>query len=141
MPLQINSNRLVAKKPWEKMACLLLITASTLYYWAVFFYYALDAGQADEFVDTLWFFEIYFGQESWLDKLAVIALPNHEHVTIFNHIVYLVHYALFKQVNFLHYEIIGHFIILTCCLLLADWLQKTIGWWYALALSFGLFLN
>ena len=141
MPLQSDKHCLTARKPWEKLACLLLIAASLLYYWSVFFYYALDAGQADEFVDVLWFFEIFREQVNWLDKLAVIALPNHEHVTIFNHLVYLADYALFKQINFFHYTMIGHFIVLACCLLIADWLKKTVGWWYALALAFGLFLN
>jgi hypothetical protein len=132
---------IAARTPLEKTACFLLIAGTLLYYWSVFFYYALDAGQADDFVDALWFFEIFSGQESWLDKLAVIALPNHEHVTIFNHLVYLAHYALFKQINFFHYMLIGHLIVLACCLLLAEWLQKSVGWWLALALACLFFLN
>jgi hypothetical protein len=141
MLLQSDQYRLKANTPWEKALCFSWIAGSLLYYWSVFFRYPLDAGQADDFVDALWFFEIYQGQEHWLDKLAVIALPNHEHVTIFNHLVYLAHYALFKQINFFHYMLIGHLLILVCCLLFAEWLQKTVGWWYALALAFGLFLN
>jgi hypothetical protein len=136
-----NSYRVIAQAPWEKAVCILLIAGSLLYYWSVFFYYALNAGQADEFVDVLWFFEIYFSQEHWLEKLAVIALPNHEHVTIFNHLVYLAHYALFGQINFFHYMLIGHLIVLACCYFLAEWLQKVVGWWYGLALAFGIFLN
>ncbi len=136
-----NSYHVIAHAPWEKAVCILLIAGSLLYYWSVFFYYALNAGQADEFVDVLWFFEIYFSQEQWLEKLAVIALPNHEHVTIFNHLVYLAHYALFGQINFFHYMLIGHLIVLACCYFLAEWLQKVVGWWYGLALAFGIFLN
>ncbi|HSC74800.1 MAG TPA: hypothetical protein VLB90_01030 [Pseudomonadales bacterium] len=141
MTPQNNQYRLLTCTTWEKSACILLIAGSLAYYWSVFFYYALDAGQADDFVDVLWFFEIFLGQEHWLDKLAVIALPNHEHVTIFNHLVYLAHYALFKQINFFHYMLIGHFLVLACCWVLAEWLQKTVGWWYALALVFTVFFN
>lgn len=132
---------LKANTPWEKTVCFMLIAGSLLYYWSVFFHYPLNAGQADDFVDALWFFEIYREQGHWLDKLAVIALPNHEHVTIFNHLVYLAHYALFKQINFFHYMLIGHLLVLVCCILFAEWIQKSVGWWYALALAFGLFLN
>lgn len=126
---------------WEKAACLLLVTGTLLYYWTVFFRQAIDGGQGDDFVDILWFFEIVFSREHWLDVLPVIALPNHEHITIFNHLVYLLDYALFRQVNFFHYMLIGHVVILGCCLLIAEWLKQYVGWWYAIAIAVSFFLN
>jgi len=137
----IDQTKIVAQKPWEKAACFFLIIGSLSYYWLVFFQNALDAGQGDDFVDVLWFFEIFRAQTSWLDKLAVIALPNHEHVTIFNHLVYLADYALFRQLNFFHYMVVGHLIVLGCCLILAEWLRKSVGWWFSLAIAFGMFLS
>ncbi|HQQ73957.1 MAG TPA: hypothetical protein PK031_02280 [Pseudomonadales bacterium] len=126
---------------WEKAACLLLVAGTLLYYWTVFFGQAIDGGQGDDFVDILWFFEIVFSREHWLDVLPVIALPNHEHITIFNHLVYLLDYALFRQVNFFHYMLIGHVVILGCCLLIAEWLKQYVGWWYAIAIAASFFLN
>ena len=127
--------------PWEKAICSLLATGTLLYYWTVFFGQAIDGGQGDDFVDILWFFEIVISREHWLDVLPVIALPNHEHITIFNHLVYLLDYALFREVNFFHYMLIGHVMILGCCLLIAEWLKQYVGWWYALAIAFSFFLN
>lgn len=141
MQLQNDSPRLAAHTRREKITCVLLIVGSLLYYWSVFFHYALDAGQSDDFVDVLWFFEILLSREHWQEWFAVIALPSHEHITIFNHMVYLLDYAIFRQVNFFHYILIGHVIVLACCMVLAEWLQKIVGWWYALALVFGIFLN
>jgi hypothetical protein len=132
---------LAASTRAEKFACFFLIAGVLFFYESVFFEHAINAGQGDDMVDVLWFFEIFLSREHWQDWFAVVALPNHEHITIFNHLVYLADYAIFRQVNFLHYIFIGHLIVLACCLLFAEFLQKMVGWWYALAIAFGLFLN
>ena len=141
MLMPAEQNPLVARTAWEKCLCLLLVVLCLGYGETVFFHFALNAGQADDFVDALWFFEIFRSQPDLWGKLAVLPLPNHEHITVFNHLVYLCHYWLFGEINFFHYMVIGQLIVMLCCLVLADWLKATVGWWYALALSFGLFFN
>jgi len=125
----------------EKCFCAAVVFGTLCYYWLVFFHFSLDAGQADDFVDVLWFIEIFLSRVHWQEWFAVIALPNHEHITIINHVIYLLDYALFKKINFVHYELMGHVILLACCWVLADWLKKYTDSWYASALSIGLFLN
>ncbi len=125
----------------EKFFCAGVVFGTLCYYWLVFFHFSLDAGQADDFVDVLWFIEIFISRTHWQEWFAVIALPNHEHITIINHLIYLLDYALFKKINFFHYDLIGHAIVLACCWVLADWLKKYTNGWYASALSIGLFLN
>ena len=141
MTAPLEPHRTITISHTEKLCCLAVVVGTLCYYWSVFFYFALDAGQAADFVDVLWFFEIFLSREHWTEWFAVIALPNHEHITIVNHVLYLLDYALFKQVNFFHYELMGNAILLTCCWVLADWLKKTVGWWYASAIAIGLFFN
>lgn len=141
MTAPLEPHRAITISHTEKLCCLAVVIGTLCYYWSVFFYFALDAGQADDFVDVLWFFEIFLSREHWTEWFAVIALPNHEHITIVNHLLYLLDYALFQQVNFFHYELMGSAILLACCWVLADWLKKLVGWWYASAIAVGLFLN
>ena len=141
MTAPLEPHRTITISHTEKLCCLAVVVGTLCYYGSVFFYFALDAGQADDFVDVLWFFEIFLSREHWWEWPAVIALPNHEHVTIINHLLYLLDYALFKQINFFHYELMGNAILLACCWVLADWLKKTVGWWYASAIAIGLFFN
>ncbi len=125
----------------EKTFCAAIIMAVLAYYWSVFFYFALNAGQADDFVDVLWFIEIFLSRTQWQEWFAVIALPNHEHITVINHLLYLLDYALFKEINFFHYMLLGNVILLACCWVLADWLKAIVGWWYAAAIAVGFFFN
>ncbi len=136
-----ESGRLAAPASWEKMCCLLLVVGTLVYYWTVFFHYRLNAGQADDFVDVLWFYEIFSSRENGLDKLAVLFLPNHEHVTLLNHLVYLADHVLFGKLDFFHYMLVGHLIVLASCAVLACWLRPLAGWWYAITIAVALFLN
>lgn len=125
----------------EKIFCAAVVLGTLCYYWLAFFYFAVDAGQGDDFVDVLWFIEIFISRTHWQEWFAVIALPNHEHITIVNHLAYLLDYFLFKKINFFHYMVAGNAILLACCWVLADWLKKYTSWWYAAAISVGLFFN
>lgn len=124
-----------------KLLCLILVSAALGWYWSVLLRFAHNMGQGDDFVDVLWFFEIFLSREHWLDQLAALALPNHEHVTVFNHLLYLAAYALTGEVNFIHHILLGHAVLLLSALLLADWLRARIGWWYALAMAVLLYVN
>jgi hypothetical protein len=125
----------------EKFCCCAVLSGTLIFYWSTLWTQPINAAHADEFVDVLWFIEIFLSRAHWQEWWAVIALPNHEHVTIFNHVVYLIDYALFKKIHFLHYVWVGNAIVLACCWVLADWLRRWCGGWYASAIAVGLFLN
>lgn len=139
--VQTDSLTMPAVTGAEKFCCGLLIVATLIYYTAVFWRYDLNAAHADEFVDVLWFIEIFLSRSHWQEWLAVIALPNHEHVTVINHLVYLLDYFLFNKIHFSHYTLLGVAVLLICCWVFADWLRQLIGGWYAAALAVGMFLN
>lgn len=141
MMAQTDSLAMSAVTGVEKLCCGLLIVATLIYYTAVFWHYDLNAAHADEFVDVLWFIEIFLSRSHWQEWLAVIALPNHEHVTVINHLVYLLDYFLFNKIHFSHYTLLGVVVLLACCWVFADWLRQFIGGWYAAALAVGTFLN
>ena len=141
MTQPFESKKITTISALEKSCCAAVVLGTLCYYWSLFFYFKTDAGQADDFVDVLWFVEIFLSRSNWQDWFSVIALPNHEHVTIVNHVIYLLDYALFKKINFFHYMLVGNIVLLACCWVLADWLKKNVGWWYASAIAVGLFFN
>jgi hypothetical protein len=96
----------------EKFCCCAVLSGTLIFYWSTLWTQPINAAHADEFVDVLWFIEIFLSRAHWQEWWAVIALPNHEHVTIFNHVVYLIDYALFKKIHFLHYVWVGNAIVL-----------------------------
>lgn len=141
MAMQPEQRQLPATPLAGKLLCLLLVLAALGWYWSVLLRFAHNMGQGDDFVDVLWFFEIFLSREHWLGQLAVLALPNHEHVTVFNHLLYLAAYALIGEVNFTHHILLGHVVLLASALLLAGWLRQRVGWWYAVAIAVLLYVN
>lgn len=135
------TERLCASHPAEKALCALLVAGTVLYVGGVFVAHAANVGQADDFVDLLWFIEIFRSREQWLDALAVLFLPNHEHVTLFNHLVYVAQYAITGKVSFLLCMVIGQGLVLGCCAVLAGWLRRWLDAWYATALAVTLFYS
>ena len=118
-----------------------LIACPIITYFTVLWQNRLNGPQGDDFIDILWFFEIFFSRTHWLEKLDAITLPIHEHISVINHLTFLTHYALFQQVNFFHYTVIGHGIVLLCCLTLARWLKPSVGWLPGLAIAVAVYLN
>lgn len=104
---------------------------------------ARNVGYADDLVDALWFFEIWREAPHGMARLASLLLPNHEHITLFNHLVYLLHYALTGTLNFLAFILYGQVALLALAWLLARWAQRYLdagsAWLLAVALVFNLY--
>jgi hypothetical protein len=118
-----------------------LIAGSLLGYWYALWHFHLNAAQGDDFVDILWFFEIFLTRDSWLEKLDAIALANHEHITVLNHLVYLLHYKIAGHVNFMHYVWIGQAFVLATCGVMARWLSNRVNPWVATAIAVSCYVN
>ncbi len=118
-----------------------LLAATLLWYWQALWHYRLDAAQGDDFVDILWFFEIFLEQTSWQNCLDALLLANHEHITLLNHLLYWLQYSIIDEVNFYHYILIGHMIVLACCAILARWLATQTSILFASAIAVSCYLN
>lgn len=126
---------------WAPAFAVLLAAGTLAWYGSVLARYVINAGQGDDFVDVLWFLEIFLSRDTLAAQLDALLLPNHEHITLFNHLVYLAHYAVTGQVNFVHYVLVGHLIAVASALVLADWLRPRWGWTVAIGIAVPLYLN
>lgn len=96
---------------------------------------AANIAFADDIVDALWFFEIFRQTEGWWGKLGTLFLPNHEHILLFDHVIYLLYYALAGELNFLHFVLIGNVSLLWLAWLLWRWGREYIDGRVALILA------
>lgn len=121
-------------------ACVtILITLA--HYLSVLNDFLLNAPDSDDYVDVLWFFEVFLGAEDILEKLSALFLPIHEHITVISHLIYLTDYFIFGKINFIHYIIVGQLIIAGICLVVARASVNRISWPLALMLSITIYYN
>lgn len=123
------------------LLCVALVAGTLCHYWYVMQTHMLDAPQGDDFVDILWFFEIFLSRERWQEKLDALFFANHEHITLLNHLLYLLHYRLVGIVNVTHYVWIGHVFVLASCAVLARWLASKTDVLLAITLAIVCYLN
>lgn len=126
---------------WLPVFCLTLIAGSLCHYWYVMHTHILDAAQGDDFVDILWFFEIFLSRDNWQEKIDALFLANHEHITLLNHLMYWLHYRVAGVVDFVQYNWLGHGFVLASCAVLARWLSEKTGKWIAAAIAVSCYLN
>jgi hypothetical protein len=124
-----------------RSACALFCVLSIGWYLYAHWQLRLDAGQGDDFVDVLWFMEIFLSRTHWLAQLDALTLPNHEHITLINHLVFVLHYAVVREVNFIHYTFIGHGVVVLTALVLVRWYAKSLHGWLAAAIVVPLYCN
>jgi hypothetical protein len=122
-------------------ACALLTLLCLAHYWYVLSQFLLNAPDSDDYVDVLWFLEIWENAETFRQKMNALLLPIHEHITLVSHLIYAAHYALFNEINFTHYILIGQVILISICLTLASLFAKKTGWLIGLMLAFLFYLN
>jgi len=137
----MNNTMGTVNKTWGVLVCVPVVLGVLWWYFSTLSGYVINAPDSDDFVDVLWFFEIYLQAESFQEMLYSLFLPIHDHITLVNHLLYLLDYSIFGEVNFIHYIVIGNLLILTLCLVLARWLSKQVGFAWALALVVSIYLT
>ena len=127
--------------PYLVLLAVLLALLSLSHYWYTLHYFLLNAPDSDDYIDVLWFFEIFLAAQTIPEKIYALFLPIHEHITVMNHLIYLLDYSVLKQINFDHYILAGQVILLGISAVLAAALPSQLPKLLRLALAILLYVN
>jgi hypothetical protein len=105
-----------------KGAVISFVFALLVYAWAVF-QYTVNRPYYDDIPATLKFMNAFVSSD-WAGKLAALFSPHNEHRLVFNHVIEVIDFYIFGEINFGHLVAVGFAGWLSVSILIWRWARK-----------------